>query len=221
MRKFEYVTTKEGRLQCQNACKLGSCCFHQDINCTIEQCDDYKPCAILDVLDEAENEALQKSIINACSDESIVMCDRRILCHDLCKPAECCFNDEECVDKHGIEDIPESTYCVPFSNCAILYNSEDDDEEVCLAELVNATCSKITTKEGRKACEELCMYHRCCVDPEVEFGCFTGDDVAYCSDHLGCLALFKPVASTSATSSDEENYDMGSPPVNTSKKNLP
>lgn len=236
--KFELVSTKEGRLQCHNACKMGSCCFDENKDCTIEiekQCDDYKPCAILDVFDEAKNEDLAKSINNTCSDESTILCDRRILCNDLCKPGNCCFNDENCVDIHGIKDIPERAYCMPFSNCAILYNqSGDDDAEVCLAELVNATCSKISTAGGRKECEDLCMYHRCCVDPQAELGCSTGDDVAYCSDHLGCVASFQPFTSdapneddnenypvTSATFNNEENYDVKLRPVNTSKKNPP
>ena len=55
---FEYVSTREGKIQCEAACTAAICCFDTNIDCSVEMeelCDDYKPCSILDIVAQAEH----------------------------------------------------------------------------------------------------------------------------------------------------------------------
>merc|ERR1711862_570635 len=131
---FEYVKTKEGRLQCSSMCQIAQCCFDDSMQCSPEiqeVCDDYEPCTILDIVSEAiansENhqntltlvqQNLQSSIINACSQESMNFNEGRMLCEKLCTPAKCCFNHDITCDDEEEEDFIKSSYCLPYTKCA-------------------------------------------------------------------------------------------------------
>ena len=61
---FEYISTKEGKIQCEAACKAAICCFDVNIDCSIEMeelCDDYKPCSMLGIVAQAENHHINDS----------------------------------------------------------------------------------------------------------------------------------------------------------------
>jgi len=216
---FEYVSTKEGRLQCSSVCQEAACCFDADLDCTpamLQVCDDYGPCTILEIVAEAEyhkytssdsndgnahmdmlQQNLSSAISNACSKDSIAITEGRALCDELCAPAQCCFTNADCyAGSSTTEEMDagaKSTFCLPYTKCAHFYSDNNQDVEE------GSSTKQPQETEGtmKQQVDEICALQKMTSDLTKE-ACN-----AKCQDHICCV---DPKEQFGCFTEDDEKY---------------